>query len=1269
MRDKKLSPRLLLLLCLACLCCMLPEVTYAQNGSQGTIVVSATDASGAVIPGASLSLVNAATNDLRKAVTEGKGSYSFVNLGIGTYRLTVSKSGYETKVFENVLVQASQTTAIAAALPVGQVSDTVTVDSSSTPVLQTSSNELGLVVDMKQIEDLPLQNRDLTQFSQLVAGYNGTFNGLPSNDQGSNIDGTIGSSSRMKFTGNVEPAVQPRIEGIAEMTVQTDQLSLNNGFGQSSTQVNFVSRSGSNHFHGRLYEDFQNSGLNANTWANDAGGLRKNKLILNDFGASVGGPVIHDRLFFFGSYAESKKPGSFTASNNVFTSAAQGGNFTYSGGTVNLLTIAQQSGLGIPSSINAEIAGQFAAINTAVSSGAVTATSNPNYDYLQWINDSPTTNYYPSARLDYNFSEKLRANLSFLMTKTGSPSVSNATFPGSGFSNQIAGQSTNDLSSSFGLDYIISPSLINQFKAGYLYDNYKYAYNAAPLYATEPTVFWQFPSANANMSGQVYNLPITTFYPILNASDSISLQHGAHSFSAGVSWYREQDHYYNPPAGIPSEYLGLSTGDPALQAFTNSTLPNASSAELQQAQQLYAILTGRIAGVSGQYPYDISTKQYRHSIGEYPLDEVSTALGVFAEDSWKISPDLTLNFGLRWDFTGAQHDLTGAYHSSSPADIYGPSGLGNLFNPGSLQGNLNPVISVHTNPYDPWKIAPQPAFGFAWNPTVTDGPMAKLMGGKSTVVRGGFALRNFTEPYQFFADNATDYFSFYYQNFYLTPNNTGQAGTFTPGSLSLGQTLPAFGLSPTAYQSTAQQSQFTFQGSTGVSGIDPHIKQPYSESWNLGIQRALGHSLVIEARYNGNRAVHQWINIDPNEVNVFENGFLAEFKKAQANLTASAGGNTSFSPANGQALPILTAAFGGPNAADFQNSQFIRYLQTGQVGALAAVMANVNGNAPYFCNLVGASFTPCATNAGYTGSGAGYPINFFQANPYAAGTNPAGQVGATNYLVSDGYSNYNALQVDLRQGSWHGLQYDLNYTWSKSLGVSTNNQYSAAFNAFTLRDLAKSYGPSPFDLRNVLHANGTYDLPFGRGKPFLGSSRFLDRIVGHWNIGTIVSYQSGAPEQLLGQYQTFNDYADGGLTLTGVTVKQIENSIGVHRIPGQAVANMIDPKYLNASGGANNTYISPNTTPGTIGNVIFIHQPNAFSQDISVTKSVPLRRELSLKLQGEFLNAWNHPIFGNVPNITSPYASFDQGVQDNTFAQGSVTNSPRRIELRANFEF
>ncbi|HEX4007803.1 MAG TPA: TonB-dependent receptor [Acidobacteriaceae bacterium] len=1256
----------------------------AQSGTQGKVEVTVDDASGAVVPGATLKLVEHQTNDTFTAQTNNSGDYAFVALPIGVYTLTISRSGYATKVYSEVIVQSAQVTDLTAQLTVGSTTQTVQISAATSPVLQTTSNAIGTVVDMKQIQDLPLNGRDVTALSTIVPGYSGqngegTFNGLPIADQGSNIDGMVGNSQRMKFDSNIEPSVEPRLENIEQMSVQTDQLSLDSGFGQATTQVNFVSRRGNNQFHGSAYEDFRNSGLNANSWFNNAVGERKNKLILNDFGGSVGGPILHDKLFFFGTFAMSKQPGSSTATNDFFTSAAQGGTFTYTGTdgashTENLLTIAQNHGL--PSTVNAEVATQFSAINSAVGSGKVAATSDPNYNQVAFLNAAPTTQYFPVARLDYNLSEKARTYLSFMYTQSDQPGVTAPTFPGSGFADQKAGNQSKNFITSYGFDYVFSPRLINQFKAGYLYDVSLYAYNASPLYATEPTVNWNYPGATGNMSGQTYQEPINTYYPVWDFSDSMTLQRGKHTFHYGASWYKEQDHYWNAPGGFNNYNFGLASGDPAINAFTNSggspTLPDATQAEVTRADALYAILTGRLSGVTGENSYNIKSKSYAATgtLSEYPLDEASSAWSLFGEDSWRLTPTLTLNYGLRWDIYSPETDLTGFYHSADETAIYGPTAVGDLFDPGSLKGDLNPAISVHTQPYAPFRVTPQPAIGFAWNPRVTDGPLKSIFGGDQTVIRGGYALRRFSQPYQYFWDYATDFGQFYYQQFNLIPNTTGQQGTFAPGSLAIGDTLPSPVLSPAGYQASSPESEFTYENGPGVNGIEPNLKQPYSQSWNFGIQRGIGRSMALEIRYNGNRTIHNWIGVDPDEVNVFENGFLKDFKNAQANLAAS-GGN-SFSSSYGNPTPILDAAFGGANAADYTNTQFINYLNTGSVGSMASVLAGINGDVPFFCNLVGAGFGPCATNAGYAGAGAGYPINFFQSNPYSGGY-------SSGEMVSAGYSNYNGVQVDLRQGAWHGLQYDANYTFSHSLGVSGSNSWTGSYNAFTLRNLRESYGPTMFDIRSVLHANGTYDLPIGKGRSYLSDNRVADAVLGGFTVGTIVTWQSGAPAMLGGGYDTFNDVGDGGIQLHGATASQLQSAIGVHQVAGQPYANLINPKYLvsTGGGGANTSYITPNITPGVFGQHLYLHGPRQFFQDMELTKRIPIHEELNFNLQASFINLWNHPVFGNADGFGSNVAgfpsNFDSGVQDYNFGEGSATNEGsgfgRIIEMRGTFIF
>lgn len=1280
---------------------------WAQSGSQGTISVTVVDASGGVVPDTTLKLVDLSTNDVRNGVTRENGGNAFVNLSVGIYKLTASRPGYSTTVIEHVDVHAAQTTDLTVMLQVGSSGESVVVNASATPLMESTSNVIGTVVDLKQIEDLPMAGRDLTSFSRLTPGYSGAggtgeWNGQPLISQGTNIDGTIGQSSRMKIFGNAEPAVIPRVEDIEEMSVQTDQLDLDQGFGQALMQSNFVTRRGTNKFHGRVFENFHNDGLNANTWRNDVIGRRKTKSIYNDFGGSVDGHFLTDKLFFFGSFATQRVPGGFNAStpNGFLTSAAQSGNFTYTGTdgntyTKNVLDIAHNYSASLPNTVNSVVATQLAAINASLSSGTVSARSDPNVSDLSWSNANSTSIYFPSIRVDFNASEKVRMNLTWSMTENLQPGQNAAPYPGPKFSDMVAGNKTKNYTASYGLNWEVSPRLVNQIRFGFLYDLSAFAYNAKPLYTTEPTVNWALGN-----SGQSFQLPVTSYYPAFDLTDSVTLQKGSHTLKAGFTGYREQDHYWNPPSGFPNYNLGLASGDPAINAFTNSstgTLPNASSDSFTEAQNLYATLTGRISGVGGSYAYSASSGGYKQAIGSYALDEVSLAWGLFAQDSWKLSPTLTLNYGLRWDFIGESYDKSGLYHSADPSSVFGPTAQADLFKPGTLRGNANPTLVARPHAYAPYRVTPQPALGLAWNPKGTQGMFGKLAGNGMMVIRAGYSLRRFTEPYQYYWNNVSDQGSFFYQSFSLNPNNTGTTGTFSPGSLALGDSLPAYQFAPATYQKSVPESDFTFLGNCpgcgppGVTGIDPHIQQPYTQSWNLGIQRQFG-SRALEIRYAGNRTIHQWVNHNTNEVNVFENGFLDEFKKAQANLAAykaanpNCDQNSNCSFANnglaGQtALPIFDAAFadeasGGSDIpmVDYANSGFLNDLSSGQVGAIANSLAGVSGTTSYFCNLVGSSFAPCVNNAGYTGGAGNYPINFFQANPFAAGVQ-------TQYMFAAGYSNYHSLQVDLRQQQWAGLQFDGNYTFSHTLGfqVNTNgpgfctpyNGWCAWPGTVTLRNLRRSYGPAQFDLRHVFHLSGTYDLPFGKGKKFLDSNSLASRMLGSWTVGTIATFQTGTPQQLIGGNLTYNDYGDGGVRLNNVTIGELQKAVGVHRVPGKTYALLIDPKYLaspTGGAGANLNYIAPNTTPGTIGDVVYLHGPHAFYNDVSLSKAFPIFESVRFKLQAEATNVWNHPIFGSTSgSFGNSYAL--GSVQDSGFAQSGVTNNPRVIEFRANIDF
>jgi hypothetical protein len=1269
--------------------------SWAQH-TQGRINVIVLDPQGAVVLGAKLELQDLATNDVRTAETQSGGTYSFVNLPAGKYKLKVSKEGFRTAVYE-VVVETARTADVEAKLELGAVTQVVEVGAVA-PVMDVTQNAIGTVIDLRHIENLPITGRNIRQLATLTPGYTGTWNGLPTIAQSSNIDGVQQGPTRMKYSG-MPQSVEARLENIEEMTVQTDQLDMNQGFGQGAMQINFTTRRGTNDFHGMAFWDYRNDNLNANSWSNNMRGIKRPEFKLNDFGGNIGGPILKDKLFFFVSLSTARQPGATTRSSSLLVSAAQSGRYTYVGTdgqtrTIDLFAVAQAyntaNGTSLPTSLNSVISSQFTRINTAVQQGTLSTTTNPNINTVSWLSPDPRTWWYPAFRVDYTPFQNLRMNLAFNRTWQDRPTTNAPYFPGDDFTKWVGGSKFDGFTASYGIDWTISPTLLNSFKFGYLYNANFFGYNATREYINNPTVIW-FPMGLT--TPQNYYRPVTSSYPVFNISDTATWQKSAHTVNFGFTFYREYDRYWNPPEGIAEFSLGLVNGDPALTAFTNAgayqPLPFASTSQQSEAQSLYALLTGRVSNIFGRYAYNPKTGDYFKGVSAYNLAELSKAWSLFIQDSWRIRPDLTINAGLRWDFTGNNVDLTGAYHNLDESSLYGPSGVGNLFKPGTLTGNMNPTFEARSDAYNAWNVTPQPALGIAWNPRFQNGILQKLFGDGDTVFRTSFSLRRFTVPYQYYWDNASAYGSFFYQFFSAQPG-TGGTGYFPPGSLSLGQPLPALSLSPATYVEAAPLTTVTTFIASGppATGIKHDIGQPYTMSWTFGIQRQLGSTRAIEIRYNGNRTIKQWIAVDLNEVNVFENGFLQDFLHAQANMAicqanaaaclaaqAAAGvpasSQTTSSFANwgltGQtAIPIITAAFTGSQTgpqtnSNFRGSTFITYLNTGAVGSFAQLLVRGSSAAAggrYFCNLVGgAAFSPCGSNPG-----AGYPINFFVANPFAIrGT---GDGFGASYMTDAGWSNYHALQVDFRQRLWHGIQFNANYTWSHTLGVSTPDDWTAGYYAYTLRDLKHSYGPTRFDVRHVLNIAGTVDLPFGRGRKWLNRTGVVDKLVGGWTIGTITIYRTGFPFRVLGGYLTYNNLADGGVVLTGVTRDELQKAIGVYKTPGQTFVSLIDPKYRTIGVGANTTYIKANTTPGTFAPPLWLYGPHGFYCDIMVSKTIPINERWQFNFQTQFLNAFNHPVFGQG---TTPI-----GGNVRSSGWGTVTgqsNSPRVIEFRAKISF
>ncbi len=1254
------------------------QPAFAQNLSTGSLSVTVQDPDGATIEGAKLELKDLGTNDVHTSVTQGSGTAVIPYLPPANYSLTVTRAGFGSKVYPSVAIQTNQVSSLKITLEIGVATQSVSVSSDVSPILDTTSNALSTTLDLKQVDSLPLGGRDAGQLAFLVPGaVNNNFNNLPGGAVNVSSNGFSTLTARNKSGGFAQDssAVTQLVEDTQEMTVQTSELDASHG-GSSAMDIGFTTKRGTNQFHGQLFEDYRSRGLNANSWYNNNVGQPRQDLIIHDFGASVGGPLLKDKLFFFISLSNYRKPSSFTATTEIPTAAALSGIYYYvpSTGpdanklqTINVLQAGASAGCSnCTAQVNPTIAVAFAnAQATYGLDGATIKSVDLNHNNLNFPVVGNTVTKYPTARLDYNLTQNFRLTGSASETASYYSHTGAPPYPGAAYANQSGSSYTKNWQATAGFDWTITPSLVNAFRAGYLYTAFKYntqgvSIPTADMAATGDVVLGFGLNSGINPFNSLSGGPL---YVVFAVKDDSTWQRGNHTIGFGVEASTEPDHYYNNQFVPTYTMNGIAVGDPVTNGL-KAAIPTADKdtpASVQgDIESLYATLTGRVSNYTNSEYVNLQTKNYQSGIS-FNLHERRTQAALFVMDTWRALPTLTLNYGLRWDFAGASTDLTGYYTHPDVANTWGPSGVNNLFKPGTLTGVQNPTESTSSQAYAPTYVHPQPNFGFAWNPHGEAGHWTgKLFGNGKTVIRGSYTLKNYMEGTQNFWTYGSNGGANYQNNYNAIPvapaaGVTPGAGFYNAGSWIFGQNaVPATSTQyPVPFQNTLPLSLGTFTGSWLLT-IDPHIKQPYVESWQFGIQHQINDKNVIEVRYVGNVAKNQWLGENINEVNIFENGFLSEFKAAQANLVAS--GGTTFQGTN--ATPILNQAFASTGAGNYTNGDFIKWLNQGQAGAFASSLA---GNPSYLCSLVGAAnFGPCGA-AGATGNGT-RPINFFQANPFVAG-------GEVVMLKNSGFSNYNALQIDFRQRLYHGMQFNANYTLAHSLGTSVQGStapgvYGGSGNSapgfYTLRNKHLNYFPSSFDIRHVLHISGTYDLPFGRGKELFGNSnRVVDRIINGWTIGMILTYQSGDPHLFNGGTSTVNG-SDSGVTLTGVTPSQLQKQIHIRPSAIQGRVSLFDPKYLSTQGQANTAYISPNFNAGTFGNLMWLHDPKWINTDMSLTKVVPVYKQMNLTLQAEFLNVFNHVAWNGM----------DTGVQSTTFGTTNGTaNSPRNIELRGNFRF
>lgn len=1274
----------------------------AQVATTGGISGVVIDPSGASIPGATLTVTNPATAFSRTITASASGAYTIPGLQPGTYQLQVTATGFTTAVYANLVVEAAQTTNVEIKMRVGSASQTVEV-SAQAQVLKTTQNTIATTINPTLVENLPLNGRDLLQFATLVSGAANpdnqrytTYNNLPNAALNITVNGTNDNFQRFRtFSTGFFTAAPLREGAFEEATVSTSNLSADAG-AEGAAQIRFVTKRGTKKFHGRGFWQAQNSFFNANSFTNNARGNRLPKSRNNFYGGDLGGPLWpHDRAFFFVHLEYNKQPGGSFRVNRVLTPNAEAGLYTYDVTAIPAVTPSWVTGCdataltctadlsklaganGFPTAIDPTIAGMLSQMDALEKNGTLTPLATDpltlhtiNQQYLQnlnWFRPTKTVQWFPTTRLDVNITPKIHWSDTwdlFWRNIANVPNWPGSKFAGNGFKSTYYTWSNE-------VDWTISPTMFNtasfgiestveEFNPGATPDPFKTQGERVIGGFNSNFVFTTGSSVPSLIPGFI--LPVPRNNPSFNPADMLTWTHGNHTFNIGgdIRYSNMHELEQNDPstyAFTQSSLSGLGSGDPAAGMFVPANFPKVSAKngnrDLVSAAQLYATLTGRLSSVNGSNFVDLKTGQFPVE-GALVAKEAQTIGGLFFQDSWRATPHLAVNYGFRWQLSGAVHNTNNSFFNPTPLDLLGPSRT--LFTPGVINGVANPQVVVRPNPYSGDFIQPDPNFGIAWNPNFTEGWLGKVFGGSKTVLRAGASIASYDEGWETF-ENAT---------IFTNPGDTNNisyfagmpSGAFPPGSQflndpSLDTRVNATATPPT-FQTSIPMSSLTFTGQ-GYNTVDPGITTPYVEQWNVGIQRQVPGNTVVELNYVGNHAVHVWQDFNLNEINASQPAFLNGFKNAQNNLIANGGATFADNTGNPGVVPtpLFDAAFTGngvtTSATDingYANGGFIFALQTGQAGTLATTFA---GSSIYLCNMIGANFSPCGNTGGT------FPINFFEANPYAA--------GAQASILSDpASSTYNGLQISVRHPTGHGLSLGANYTFSKSLGSRFLSFFTdtGQLNFTSLRSPGLNKGPSDNDMRHVFNTYFSYDLPTGKGQRFSTNNSILNNIVGGWNVGGIVTIHSGIPFWLQGGFSSFND-EDGGVVLSGVSYSQIQHNIGAFK-----TSNRSDPiLWLNPN--LNTSGIQPEQTPGVIGNLLFFYGPKFVNTDLSLTKNIPLYEQVHLSIKANFLNAFNHPNWGVGSNGAPGFIAFASSSLSDPSA--IAANGPRTIQFLMQLAF
>jgi len=1293
----------------------LAALSWSQTSTtslRGTIV----DPNGAVIPGADLSLQSPSIGFSRATKTDGQGFYQFLAVPPTTYTLTIQAPGFGVLRLDNVRLLVNTPATLNQTLQVQRVTQSVDVMSQA-PLVNTEDASIGHAFTTDQMTSLPFEGRDPVSILSLQPGVlytgnsssidpnsdsrSGAVSGARSDQTDITVDGLDDNDPVLGYA--FQGALRSTLDSLQEFRVTTTNSNAEAGR-SSGAQVALVTKSGTNQFHGSLYEYNRSKIGEANSWFNERAELQAGNpnvpphLVRNTFGGSIGGPIIKNRLFFFATYEGQRTHETAIVTRFVPTANFRQGLLTYqcdNNGqnatcpSSGLFTLAPNtptdlkfldpncSGLGNCPQGPGVDPSAIAVFNSYPLPNDPTVGDGLNISGFTFADPTPAKLDTYIVKLDYNLTSNgshrlfLRGNL-----QDDHLTTNGAQFPGQP-ANTIATSNGKGLAA--GYTTVISNSLINNFRYGYIREGL-----GQTGLQTQGYIFFYA----GGISNPVGETPTTRVQvPLHNFVDDLSWTKGKHTLQFGtnlriINNLRQSNaQSFNTATSNPTWLAagGISgTGtslDPGAPQFASLGLPEVSGSFSASYDLAASALTGIVPEVTASYQ---ETKNFTllKEGAMVPRHFRSHELEWYAQDAWRVKPNLTLTFGLRYSLLQPPYETTGTQVAPTPGiSQWFQNRYMGMLNGQSVQPLLSFGLSGQANGKPPiwnWDYRDAaPRFAFAWSPDFSKHSwLGKVFGesGKSSV-RAGYGMY-----YDHFGEGVINSFD-RMGSFGLTTIIGDPAGLVTPDQSPRFNSLyniptqyAGCGTPPCVLLPPAPTGGFPYTppftpGSGGAAiswGLDNGLKTPYSHVLDFSVTRELGRGFVLETSYVGRLGRHLLQQVD-----VAQPLNLRDPKSGTDLYTAA----RTFTKATQAGVPVQNIT-----PAPYWEDVF-----PGAAGAagLASLVANGIACAPgtspanpsatqnmyqlFSCNQ-GIDTTTELLQADWYGipsfatlNGVTQPFQFWQP-----------QWSSLYVWRTTGNSSYNALQASLRRKMSSGLQFDLNYTYSKSIDLGSDaervNQYEGGGFASPIMNTwspNQNRAVSDFDATHQFNANWMYQLPIGRDKHF-ATHGVLDAIVGNWEFTGIFRMTSGFPT-------TVND---GNYWPTNW--ENTENAILVGPRPksGTFMVNGSPNIFQNPSAAINDFRFA---LPGESGERNFIRGAGYFGIDLGLGKTWHTSESSAVRFSWETFNVTNAVRFDAAALEPIPGSNASGNLSlSNSSSFGNYTSTltnPRVMQFALRFSF